>query len=704
MYSLHLSGHPWFLLLIPPGLWILWRQYRGFSGGDGFPRARGLLFALQALAFVMLVVSLTAPELRRHKVEFHNPAVLILRDQSASFRNGAYLGAGARYKEFEDLLARTYGARKFDIRVIDFAETAWPVSGFPKPGRPEAVKADGDDASLTSLAALADFVDSAAIPNLQAAFLFSDGRSNLDSGRASPMWRIPLYPVIFPSDSIAEIQPERAQLSLNQGAAGGAVDVEVAWRPVGKTGRDASLKILQGNRTLLTRRLAARAQTQGTPADSNRPKLGEEEKIRFAWNPDRSVLEGRDPIRAVVQPIEAAADFDPYNDTLGVSFPQGRADRIIHVLRPVRSLDEKGMLGILEAWEGTRVSFFGVEDIGRMTLTAKDQVWVEAGALGAQGRLLAWLQTTPAKVAVYSRTDSGRNPQIPGIAPVPWHSFSPAAEIKVGKAAAEAFPDEAVRLKSLASEPMEAPEASGSAWVELLEGGRRGMLMGRIALGQGKRAFFFSLPAIWDPLFDPQSDFATRENIAGYVKAAQILAGLEDGAVRVSRPARVYHMVPFDVEIRVPEKPETGKGAVGPLVFSITGGAGFSREWPQPGMIKGVALARGRYQLRLQAGTETLWRDSLEVAPKAALELARIGFDRGSLEDAAMRSGGKIVEPAGRLSDSGAVTSMLPNLPAAQIRMEKTADFRLYNTLAQCIFVLVLLSLSWFLRKKWDLD
>ena len=110
----------------------------------------------------------------------------------------------------------------------------------------------------------------------------------------------------------------------------------------------------------------------------------------------------------------------------------------------------------------------------------------------------------------------------------------------------------------------------------------------------------------------------------------------------------------------------------------------------------------------LRAGTESLWHDTLQVAPKAALELARIGFDRAALDDAASRSGGRVIEPeAGAQASpqaSASVTSALPELPEAQIRMEKTSSIRLYNTLAQCLLVLALLSLSWFLRKKWDID
>jgi hypothetical protein len=718
MLSLHITGNPWFLLLIPPGLWILWRQYGGGPGGASAPGSRNFLFALQASALILLSVSLTAPELRRHRVAFHNPAVLILRDQSSSFRAGAYLGAGARYREFESALIREYAARKFDVRVIDFAETAWPVSGFAQPGRPAASGLDGSapagsgrshaDASLTSLAALADFVDSAAIPNLQGAFLFSDGRSNLDSGRAAPLWKVPLYPVVIQSDSIAEIQPEDVRLSF---AAGTGVDVDVAWRPVGRLGQEISLKLLQGKQTVLARRISAPA-APGFPdaaasAGGGSNGYADIRKVRLAWNPDRSVSDGREPLRAVLQPGNPEADFDKYNDTLAATFPQARAERVIHVFRSIRSLDEKGMLGILQAWEGTHVAFFGAEDLRRLAPAPGDQIWVEAAALGAGG-LLTWLRTVPAKVVIYSRPGSARNLQVMGVPDAVWRTYTPAAEVKAGKDAAAAFPSEVARLKSLSPEGMELPEASGRAWVEVAEGGKRGMLLGRIDLGRGKRAGYFALPAIWSTLFDSQGDYATRENIAAYVKAAYSLAEVEDGAVKVTYPLRVWQGVPFDLDVHVPGN----LAKAGPAVFSLSGAGGFFREWSQDGgavegvleiRIKAVTLARGFYRMRLRVGADTLWRDSLEAMPKAALELGRIGFDVAALEDAAARSGGTLLSLSPRTA-APEVTAMLPRLPAAQIRMEKTASTHLYNTPLQCALVLLLLTLSWLLRKKWDLD
>ncbi|HLP40571.1 MAG TPA: hypothetical protein VK465_03610, partial [Fibrobacteria bacterium] len=74
MTSFTLSGSPWFLLLLVPGAFILWRQYRGRRGGG--PRGSALL-ALQAAALLILVVSLTGPELARRHAEFRDPAVTL---------------------------------------------------------------------------------------------------------------------------------------------------------------------------------------------------------------------------------------------------------------------------------------------------------------------------------------------------------------------------------------------------------------------------------------------------------------------------------------------------------------------------------------------------------------------------------------------------------------------------------------------------
>jgi hypothetical protein len=268
-----------------------------------------------------------------------------------------------------------------------------------------------------------------------------------------------------------------------------------------------------------------------------------------------------------------------------------------------------------------------------------------------------------------------------------------------------------VRLKSLSPLPVRAPAATREARVEIREGAKRGMLMGRILLGAGKgagkRAFFFCLPAIWGNLFDPQGDFSARENIGAYVRSAYALAGIEESAARVSLPRRAIAGLPFDAEIELPEGGGRPVGdSAGEAAFGAAG-PGPAKEWARPSAAAGapawtakaIALAAGRYRLWVRAGADTLWRDSLEVFPPEALELSRLGFDAASLADLAARSGGAMLRPSG-----SEVTSVLPSLPAAQIRMDRTVATRLYNTLPIALFVLVLLASSWALRKKWDFD
>lgn len=660
MYSFHLTGSPWFLLLIPVGLWILW----GTNAGGSAPGPAGrILFALQALALVLLAFSLTGPELRRHQIRFHNPSILILRDQSASFHAGGTLGLGGRYAGFQTQLAAAYGARKFDVRVADFA------SG-----------------ELTSLAAAADFADTAAIANLQAVFLFSDGRAVLDSGRSARSWRVPVYPVVFAPDSIAEVQA--TSVSVDESG------LEAKWETVGRLEGDPRLRLLRGGKTVLDRKLPS----AGPPdADGMR-------SFRFAWSPPP----GNGPLRAILEPARAAADFDPWNDTVPVAATGSAAAQRVFVLKPIRSLDERAMLDALRAQGNLNVTFFAAGEAAASAPAAGDQVWVESGAL-ADGKLAAWLRTQAGTVVIYARAEGTGSAQGTGqgardgigLPEAPWPEFAPAAEIKPAKMASEAFPDEVVRLKSLSADPLRAPAAPArGAWVEILEGGKRGMLMGRIELGRGKRALFFCLPAIWKNVFDPQGDFAARENIAAYVRAAHALAGQVENAGRVSLPRRLIAGLPFDVDIEMPES------AAGAAAFGVAG-AGFAKEWirsPANGndaqwTAKEIALPAGRYRAWQRSGTDTLWRDSLAVAPREALELARLGFDAGSLADLASRSGGAVLRPAG-----SEVTSQLPTLPAAQIRMDRTVATRLYNTLPLCLFVLAVLALSWTLRKKWDLD
>lgn len=686
MYSIHLTGSAWFLLLIPVGLWILWRaNSRGplgaAGGGTGPGRPGRVLFGLQALALILMALSLAGPELRRHHARFHHPVILVLRDQSASFRAGSTLGLGGRYADFQRRLGEAYAARGFEVRVADFAATAWPVAGFPHAPGPPAPEA-GDP---TSLAAAAAFADSAAIPNLQAVFLFSDGRAVLDSGRAEGGWRVPVYPVVFDPDSVAEVQP--LSITLDQGS------VEARWEQVGRLAGEPRFRLLQGGRVLLSRALPAAG-----PADAEGART-----FRFPWAPPA----GPGPLRAVLQPASDASDFDPWNDTLSAGTGGKAGGGRVFVLKPVRSLDERAMLDALRSEGNLEITFFAAGGPYPQA-GPSDQIWLEAGE-AAEGKLAAWLRGQPAKAVLYARSGEdglayplpgSRTRSSPGIAPGAWPEFPAASEIRPAKAAADAFPDDVVRLKSLSPDPIRAPASpSGGAWVEIKDGAQRGMLMGRVDLGQGKRAFFFCLPAVWGAWFDPQGDFSARGNLVAYVRAAYALAGLEEGAARVSLPRRVVAGIPFAADIGLPDGAREA-------AFGLAG-SGFAREWARPAALAGgqawtardLAVPAGRYRAWARAGADTLWRDSLTAVPREALELARLGFARAPLADLAARSGGAVLRPAGP-----DVTSLLPQLPAAQIRMDRADSLRFYNTLPVCLLILALLGLAWFLRKKWDFD
>ena len=697
MTSLHFSGSPWFLLLLAPGLFILWRQYRGGAGARG--RGQGMvLMLLQAAALLLLVASLMGPEWVRRHAEFHNPSVMILRDRSGSFQAGAYLGLGEEYTRLEEAIAAEYRSRRFDVMVADFNERAWPVSGFPgkssdavEPGG-AASGTSGPDAPPTSLAALADFVDSAGGQNLQAAFLFSDGRANLDSGKASRTWPVPVYPIVLPVKKVSEIQPDRVGFSSPEGN-GDPGGLEVAWSPVGPVSAGPTVRILKGDKTLYTGELPL--------SDAQ----GDFRVATLTWRPGAGQGKMED-LRAVVVPAGGRGNFDPYNDTLAVSAWGGRGERRILVVKPLRSLDEKGMMDLFNALDDARVELMSVEEIMARPLSAKDQVWVEAGVL-SRGGLLKTLRETSAKVVAYARP--GALPaDIAGVK-VKRVEFSPGAETRAARAAADVFPDGVVRLKSIASRSLAAP-ASEPPWREaavLSEGGRRGILMGWFPLGPGKEAFFLALPPMWDLLFDPQADFATRENLGQILRATALLAEREEGVVKAVHPRRAYAGIPFDLEFTLPASAE-GRPASGlEVAVSSRNGEGAAK-WPITGpgpetfRLEGRTLAAGRYTLSLMRGGELLWRDSLEVAAKPSLELARIGFDRPALLDMAGQSGGRLIAP--EPGEPSKVALTLPNLPGAQIKVERTQSTRLYNTRWQFLLAVLLLTASWLLRKRWDYD
>jgi hypothetical protein len=679
---LQFSGSPWFLLLLAPGLLILWRQYRAGSG-------RGLaLPLLQGAALVLLVLSLAGPELVRTRAEFHDPAVAILRDRSGSFVGGAYLGLADDYRAAEAAMAAEFRKRGFEVRVADFHERAWPVEGFGKAaggGPPDPIEGD---VPLTGFATLADFLDTAGGPNLQAAFLFTDGRANLDSGKAARKWPVPLFPVVLPVRSVSEVQPERVLLDAGQR---GGQEIEAEWMPVGPQKAGPEVRILRGGRLVFRADL---------PEGEERGGL---RSARIPWRPKREPGAGSGPYVAVLRP-GGGGNFDPWNDTLPAISPSKRDGRRIAVVKPLRSLDEKAMMDFLRSWEDVGVETPAADGIA--AADEGDQVWVEASLLAAKPALLEALRASAASVVVYARP-GGLPAALAGVR-LSGRSFSAEAEIRISRSAADVFPPGVVRLKSISSGALELP-AAGPPWREAAaatEGGRRGILAGWFPLGPAKEALFLALPRQWDLLFDPQADFAVRDNLSQTFRAAYRLADRGQGSVKAVRPAVAHAGVPFDLEFTLPEAAAGGE-VTEKAVLTVRAGdraaEGWTLQGPGPDVfrLEGRVLPAGTFVLELGRGGRILWNDTLRVAPKASLELARIGFDRGALSGLASRSGGRVLSPD---TASAGVASWLPDLPGAQIRVERTESTRLYNTRLLFLLIVALLTASWLLRKRWNLD
>ncbi len=664
-----------------------------------------MLFWLQLLALALLTLSLTAPELHQTQVQFHNPTILILRDQSASFRNGEYLGLSKKYDRIEETLQETYRNRKFDIRVVDFNEWAWPVgnstAGSLLSGRIPESSLTG---VLTSLSAAAEFVDSSAIPNLQGVFLFSDGRSNFNPGKVAHPWAVPLFPVVFDADSIQEVQAEKMSIALH--ASGKSADGVLHYRSVGSRSDAPTLDLFQFGKPFFHMKLPQAAGSQIY-------------RFNMAW--DNANFASASEVQAIVQPGNAKANFDLYNDTTAVNISNSQNQSRLYIYKPIRSLDEKGMLDILSNSDSVPIVLFSSDEWSSLKINDRDQVWIETEALVQGSGLFKFLESCPAKVVLYSRpgTDVSRRSHWPlGT----WQNFSPGAEVQVSQQASETFPDEIVHLKDFTGMSLEAPIASGASGklqtvVGLREAGNQGVLVGRTALSEGKRALVFLLPKIWDELFDPQADFATRTNISAYIHAVRALANLDEGAIRVSCPSRAFHMVPFDLEFQMPESwsplPNSTGSAAKALQLNVVSTASkrvlplATTENGRKLNLHGLSLPEGKYTLVLAEGENILWKDSIDVAPRIALELANIGFDESALAEAAAQSGGRILLPETSKAPSihsAKVTSLLPDLPSAQTRMEKTKTFRLYNSVPAFLAVFLLLSIAWLLRKKWDLD
>ena len=427
--------------------------------------------ALQAAALLLLVVSLTGPEWVRRSAEFHKPAILILRDRSGSFQGGAYLGLEGAYRPGRAGHRGTLPGTGLRRAGVGFPRAG--LAGFGLPGRSGAPARAGRRGSVDRAARRT----SPDQPRRGRRLRGFGGRAQ-PPGRV-PVLRRPRQPGF--REGLAQLAgagvPGGVPGDGDLGGAAGAGGLERAGRHRRRGGRRPRGFLAQ------RRRLAGRPRLPHPPGRQGRPfrsagrrrgrsgagvAAGEDLRhSRIPWKPGPGA--GRAGWRLVLQPGGGAGNPDPYNDTLPISASRAaRGGRRIAVVKPLRSLDEKGMADFLHGWTDAAVSMVAPGGPARQARGPGDQVWVEAGMLASRPALLKALREGPAKVVVYGRPGSLPG-ELAGI-PVRPLGFSPGAEVRPARAAADVFPDAVVRLKVRGFRRPVGPGRPGS-----LAGGRRAL-------------------------------------------------------------------------------------------------------------------------------------------------------------------------------------------------------------------------------------
>ncbi len=672
------TGSLWPLLLLPPGLLILWMQLPpGFWRGSrlGFPHSA--IFLLQGTALTVLTLSLCAPEWRQRATIFHPPAIIIAVDGSDSFEEGRFLRVGKEVNASRERIARDFAARGFRVVPIRFHEWADDRSGsdfFLERGR------------LTDFYGLEKFLDTLGVPNIQGIFLFSDGRHTLNSERNFG-GKVPIFPVIHPLTGVDEGQLEAVEWIERSG---GRVDsLRVTWSPIGDGGGAPRLQLTDGERILLE-------------AELPEPMGMESQQARIPWaKPLRDFGNTGATITAVLIPGNPEGNLTPHNDSLRLNLGES-SRQSIQLLLPLRTLEERTLVDALRRETDISLNLVREEEFLQKKSALGGQVWVSAQNFSGSAALRAFLSTTEVKVLLYSpgEFDSRLQPLL--MAPADVRSFSESALLQRIQGPHHSMIPEGVGLGKVSETPLKLPLERGMAWsaISLREGDHKGVLLGALQTRDGVVYRHFVLPRVWSRLFTPRPNFGSEALWRDLVRFAVQIASYRPDAAELYLPPHVVAGIPFDLSVRLPPKVDA-KASVGTRLRvesseDVRDYEGIEERGRT--VFPNLVLPEGKAVLEIFTGSESKVRDSLEVTPRILRELFRIGYDEPALSRMASAGGGNL------LYESQSAPLELPALPVAEMREIRDKTILLYNTRVQLLLVAFLLACSWLLRKRLNLD
>ncbi len=676
----------WPLLLVPPGLLLLWMQLpKGFwrAGKTGY--LHGGIFLLQGTALFLLAFSLCGPEWRSLATRFHPPAVIIAVDESDSFAGGTFLAAGEAVASTLKRLREEYAGRGFRVYETAFHEHA----------EAEAEGGAGSDTTgkLTDFSALEKFLDTLSLPNVQGVLLFSDGRHTRD-GRNRHGSRYPVYPVVHSLAGVGECQLE--SLEWLEGASGSVDSFQVTWSSVGAAYDEADaqgplLHLRDGKHTLY----------EGVLPLSRERSAHVPQTVRLALAKPLQASGATYPIvTAVLTPAVQEQNLTSLNDTMKVA-SAGRGGLRINMLLPFRSLEERALVDALRRWPEASVNLIKSEEISDIIPGPGEQVWISVANLMNSSVLRAYAARNASGILLYAPGGFDVRLQSLLVAPVEIRSFSESALMRKGEGLSRFSVPDGLLLGKMAIGPLSLPLEGGHAQssVQVTEAGQRGVLLGTLETREG---FFrhWVLPRAWPRFFTNRPAFGSEALWQDLVQSAVRIAGSRPGMAEMYYPREVIAGVPFDISGRLPSGAK-GVASEAPRlrVMSAEGVGEHAGKAVEGNVVfQNLRLPEGRVGLELVYGGEVAAHDSLEVVSKQRVELSRIGYDEAALAHMAASGGGQV------LRESDGALAVIPELPNAELSEVRETVYPLYNTVVQVLLVSLLLAGSWLLRKRVNLD
>ncbi len=425
------------------------------------PISRRIPILLSAAAWLGLAALMARPLWVSTRVVYHPPTVALGVDLSPSYARGETLRIG-------DWVRRSMGAIRDHYAALGFHVTEF---GFRE----------------------AKFPDSLEVPNLQAIFLWSDGRFPARG------WPALVYPVIGRAGAFSEVQGESVVVDSVSEDSGAEASVE--WRSLGSGGA-ARLEVQAGGKTLWRERLP----NSGTPPGTLLRRV-------FKLSPRMSAeISGSQSPLALIRPEADSANVFSANDTLDIRLA-GRARARHFFARPLRSLEERGLVDALLAAESLAVS--AVSASAAPGLQPGDVIWARASS--------AVFAPHGATVVSYSFPQEGGGSR----------AFSSEARVAWGETAVPFLPAGVLRLGDLGEGlwVLDKPDSMTEtlAWAE--EGGRKGALLSRKGTGE-TFVFKFASPRLWASAFRPDADDRVRALQRRWVQGVGNLAHHQAASVK----------------------------------------------------------------------------------------------------------------------------------------------------------------------------